>query len=749
MFTKTAVSFIIFHMKSFAKHFSIVLSALLVTTCAFVFRQSGLGTAADGPANADVSEKYVLSSPVDVSARGSSIYVLLENGLTLSLNENGDVVSESFVSGVAGGQVAALENSFLVVGDCDDLASNGTVTYAVKGGTVSLTDGENLSPVPALAGYYATCVCSYGDLVYLIAERGGEYDLVCYDGTARTVEENLETDGTVTGVTCYKGNVYYSTEYSVFPLYAESRNVGGIISITSGDNSMYYVTKSGKICSFDGSVSKTLQRKTGAPVMDIRGTGKIVSYGDASVLAGEKYTADANVTSVALDYFGNPYYSTKNGIVRADNGNVITKGPVDKMIIDRRAVDDARFYYTRGGDLYDYSGALLESGVTDFDVTADGEIYLLSGGEVSKRGEGVLFDAPGALGLVSDAGGNVFTFTRTEVVKNGNETVHLGRDVAAVYLSRGTSGDYSFGDLVVIDRTKSSPVVVKSSACGSDMITDEAPFEAGETVMIENAVNLTNATDVRTSKYATFVYPTPAETPGVEAASFAENDYCIILGRAADTDYLFVFAECGGSSRTGYLNERLLSDPVQAVGMNSELKKARSKTLVYSLPTTSAPTVGELALGDLVRCLSYVPGYKDAEGREWTRVTNNTTVNGYVLSDAIRSSSFTPSVENDAVVSRNGLPVPVYVDAEKTEVIAELAGGTRVARIRTDKGMAEISFVTEGGTAAQGFVEEACLESYDSDLIARIVSVSAIVLAAILIVVFVIVIVYYRTKATL
>ena len=659
---------------------------------------------------------FILSSPKTVCAGNEKLYVLLENGLIASIDADGAVKKEEYDSNLAGGQIAVRSSSLLKSTDCSDFAAlNGFSCYVRDGKAYDYSTGE---VIPSLEGKNIACLCGEGSFLYYICFEAGRYSLERYalGSEIEVLDDELTYDGNITDVVFYKDSIYYSTDYSLFRYGAQSLSIGGIISMTSDSTSIYYVTRSGKICKLkENGSTETLLSKTDSPVCDFRADTFAIAAGNIIKNSSTSLAATGQINSISIDYFGNIFYSTKTGIFKLGQDETLVSGNVSKVVVDRSHPDADDIYYLSSGSLYAPSGSLIETGVTDFDVSINGNLFILKNGEISSP-LGVI-DAQDAIGFFTDNAQNVFSYSGKQIKKNGTQVVFSGNEISSVSLSKSENEKYGLGDLIVTDRSACDLIIVSASDAKTDMLTDKTIYQNWETEAKADIGALIANPDIRTiNRYSTYVYPTPCETKGLESNLFCEGDYCIVLKEYEGSDYYYVYAESAGGRSSGYINKRMLSDPLELSSESFGSVYARSSLSVYALPTTLSEKLTEkLSFSEEAETLRMARDYKDSSGRKWVHI-KTVKLEGYVPLDAVSQSPISGDDDglgmfNDSIVCKDGETIAVYESNDSSTVLARLENGTKVFREEVSNGSARILFIDANGLLTEGWTEASNLSS--------------------------------------
>ena len=724
---------------------------------------------------------YVMSSPVAAAADGSILYLLTADGSIVAFGDSTETVGNAEGASkiaVSGGQYVTDERGGLGV-------FAGNYTGEITSDAIYV-NGEVFVSSESGAEFVGGALS--GNTLY-VAERTADADGECTDiyaydlrnSSTRTLTEHEiavenEADGSQSDITAMTvtsgGEIYYSTPYS---LYVAGRShgydVGGITSLTYGENGLYYTTRSGKLCLFEDGRGETVLCASGRiSVAARRDFAAIADYGNnrLTVVRGgvSSSTETERPGGVAIGYDGTIYAATENTIVAYTDALAISETVaefdgsehIEEIGIDPSDITDPTIYaVTDGGVLRRTSDDRTLTGVAHVDVSVNGDVYVMTAdGSVTRYDENLengetVCSAGEYNDLAVDYAGNVFRAAENGIYKN-DALVYEKSGVTEIAVSMASADGVGFGDIISVSRYDCATETIARSTVGTDMNDDETDADYAafmEEVASPTPVAENENPDIRKASVTAGIYGVPAEKPD-SAISVGVGTNVIVVKKYEGTDYLYVIAEATGGSVTGFVNERALSAslPLEDLYGDTDVCAPVSLSDVYKYPSLASPKIGTAQVGSAYGLLDFVSGYKDCMGRTWVRISfpyDGGYVNGYVLRGNVAIDGTTggeyKQIVPDAVIKADEDTVLTYYAPDGESVLGTIANGTPVQleeEFMKGNEFTKITFVsnTDTGATTTCYVRTEYLKQTEAGWYQVIMFiVGAVVVAAIIIII--------------
>lgn len=717
---------------------------------------------------------YIASDPVSVAVDGGDIYILDESGMITRTDGAGNFEKSDVAKGSR--CIAAKDGKTYASSRDDALAAFcGAHTGEIAPDGIYILSGESLVRValPSDGGSFIAGA-SDGETVYAFESLNGRISLYSFTlggvtsgGTinGRLVAGDVETGDElvteITAATVHGEDVYYSTPYSLYalPSPTELTATGGIVSMSAADDgTIYYVTVTGALYSFDGTTP--VRMFEAADEIDVSSRKDFVLIADkgnnrvAAVSHDVVLTADVpRPTGAVADYTGSIYVSHGNSVrvftrslepTGVDISFGTSTDPIKNIAIDASNVSGLTLYaLTESGIIYSYtdSGAAPAqtgiTGVSAFEVSTEGDLYVMrDDGSVAVYYNDNLTASPSKLfgsgtfvDLAIDNAGNVFRATSDSVYKNGEaEAVAVASGITDISVSRtemsGPRGNVAFGDLLIASDNECGLTVVSGSEAGTDMANDPndsvyKEFMTGiDDALSDVPYDTDNVIDIRTATDVAEIYGFPVEMPET-TGKVGRGEYVIVLGTYDGGRYVYVIAETSDGSRTGFVNADLLSRTKELTDVYGEDFCAPTVTTdIYKYPSVNEKVaiIGEATYGKSYDLLYFVDGYRDSAGGEWCRISfekDGVEYEGYIPRSRVSVNGVTGGdyrqIVPDAVIKADTEFVDVYGDDRGEFVISTIADGTPVELLEDfskSKEFTHIQYVSnvETGAVTQGYV---------------------------------------------
>ena len=673
--------------KIFTSLIAIPIAVLTATAALLALPLTRPSAAEAATGAAGLSYDYIMSAPLAVAAEGENVYVLDESGEVSSLSDGavGKFTGETFTPGEAASadKLAAFGGAVYLYGsDVVAVTSGSAGIYEITENGVALrTDAESSSPLSVGLTGDAVTAAADGDALYIVTESGGRYSLIKWsDGNTETIAVELPADGNVTASAVLDGVFYYATDYTLYSLEqpdgCDTR--GGIISMAASGDKLLFTTRSGRVHSYDGSVTETVLGKSGhISVSSRRNTVAFADKGNNRVTVmrdGETTSLPADSpNAAAISYTGEIFTASDNKIVNVsrDAEVFVSEGIVADICFDIKAVDkDIVYALGENGDLTEANGGTaIASSVSAIAPSPEGGVLALgTDGTVTHYAAGdnggytavSSFTAAAGTDIDADRAGNVYVLSGGEISKyspDGSTSEKLGvSDIDSFEISEVSfaADGYAvgFGDIVTVGLHSRSTDVIPAGNAGTDMLDGEEDKEA-YTAFSDEKFNSSPApsserADIAVVTTDTEIYPCPAEMPS-DAGTITKGTYVTLVARYEDTDYYLAIAESAEEgSAIGYINvnavERCdyMTEEETIAEYGPDLRRyVYIVSPIYKYPSEEAPVLESSTIDtdsdyNEFTVAPFVKGYKDAKGGSWYRVVwadasdKNVTLDGYM-----------------------------------------------------------------------------------------------------------------------
>ena len=498
-------------------------------------------------------------------------------------------------------------------------------SLAYAGGKVYLSakgDSFGYSDIYVLEEEKASLAYDYcKNLSYLL---GG--DSLCYYGAGKAV--NPET-GAAVSFTGEESRVASSREGFYFvtaggELYlADGQSVTLIFACTSSDKGYFAFPRGaasdyGKLFILDYANDRVAVMEDDIAYIPVkRPTAITADYAGNLYIAGKEglFVIDVNtLTGLApVSYSGGSinsitysegalYYTSEGKAYRLEDGESVY---VCDALAVRSEYFGGKLYFLRSDGIYkaDYSyPSVSTQGAVDFDVAADGSIYVLKDGKITQY---------------TDAGDLVAEYPAEE-------------GAAAICVSLVTNNYTDFGDIVVTCPDMHKVYNVKLSQTSS---LPSADLQYTDTDGI-----------IRTALENAYIYSYPCSVSKVAAVPAGAT---LIVGKydLYETERMsYVLYEDFSGLKTGYIYKGLLSEPfAESAPSESSGRTLYDNTALYRFPTSRGDAlVDNIGKNVAVTILPFTDYSYD--GVQWLKVRCNGNT-GFVAKDMISTGQYIPTDE--------------------------------------------------------------------------------------------------------
>ena len=711
------------------------------------FLPNNVGTRAVAAETASpLAYTYMMSAPAAVAADGDTLYALDQNGNIVNVTDGMKIAGKRAGAtrlAAGNGRTATNTEADSIAVFCGNYAAEMTPDALLLG------DGENKTVIARpQEGHTFASGAMLGNEIYAAVKNGDKYSLFAYDlanDNAKTLIKNeIKADGEIIAMTAVSADeIYYATPYSLYTVgKSRGEHVGGIISLANDGENLYYASRSGEICLYDGERSITIlsasekvsvaTRKNFAVFTD-EGNNKLTL-----IKSGATLTADIErPVAAAIDYAGNVYAASENKVKIFTRSLEYVGGESDmsfggaddhisEIKIDPSDVTGCTLYaLSESGMLRRSTDDSTASGIARVEISADGEVYAMKTDGRIVRFSGDLTEENEVLAggdyvdFALDQGGHVYRATTDAIFRDGDASpVFESSGITEIAVSLITLPDsgkaVAYGDLVVIGKDDCASIVIPRATAGTDMRDDEQ--DAEYTAFLEAANSAApNAADyaieIRKAETASDVYVFPAETPVDGNSEVGVGANLIMIARYRESAYYYAIAETAKGSVKGFVNINTLSAPLPYdAAYDSDVCAPIKTASVYKYPSQIAPVVGETALGNSYKLLPFSGAYRDAAGREWCRISFKDAGgehDGYVLRTNVsingQTGGYNKDMYTDAVIKADTETVATYIDADGKYELGTIADGTPVKLEETfnkSREFTKITYVSNTDTGA-------------------------------------------------
>lgn len=721
--------------------FLIIIAVILGFSLSFLPNNVDWAVAED--VSSTLSYAYIMDDPLAVAADGEKLYALDSDGNVIEVGSTLTVVETR-----AGAKKLAVSGGRIVTDSADDCVAVFCGNYSGEITPLAIYIGEGDSRTVAAVpdeGFVFESGALDGNVLYAAARKhNGTAALFAYDfsdNNSKTLIKNeITTDNAeIVAMTVSAGKIRYATSYSLFTVgSSRGEHIGGIQSLTAGGENLYFTTRSGEICAYDGQRTDTLlaaaekvtvaTRKNFAVFTD-KGNNLLTLFRDGATLTAQT----ERPTSAAIDYAGNIYVASENKVMTFTRGleyvgeeSDMLFGGADENIAeiatDPSDVTGCTLYaLSDNGTLRRNTDDNTASGLKSVEISADGVVYgmrddgsvvkfssdLSSETQVLPDGEFVAFTL--------DRGDHVYRATADAIFRdNETQPIFVGSGITEIAVSAVTLASPNFvtyGDMIVISDDGCSSVVLPRASAGTDMRDDETDEKYTEfLIAADGAATETtdHSPDLRRAETVSDVYMFPAETPVGGNKEIEVGAYVIIIAKYYDSAYYYAIAETKNGSVKGFVNGNTLSDalPLDAEYDSNACAPIMSAS-IYKYPSPAAEVVGEATLGTPYAILPFVASYRDSAGREWLRVAFGNGSGGYILRSNVavngHTGGYNKDMYTDAIIKSNEDSVTTYIDSEGKFELGTIADGTPVKLEETFNKSLEfikITYVSDTETGA-------------------------------------------------
>lgn len=688
---------------------------------------------------------YIMSLPVAVDTDGNRLYVLDSRGQIVSPSSRSVIATEENASrfAVCGGVAVTNKEA-----DARDVFAFETADGEIGRGEITPSaiyfrdpDGENSVFVSAEENTSFLCGDAFDGKLYVCVRRQNGVAVVAYDlsdASQTLVKNNVVADDEIHSIAVKSENeIYYATPYSLYRLNGGGENVGGITSLSTDGQAIFYTTRSGKVCRRTETGEETILLRA-AETVSVATRKNFAVFTDCgnnkiTVVRGNT-TTSAEVlrpTSATVDYAGRIYVASEERILvysrtleplpeetttLEGNDETVTKIGIDPSDVTDNAVIYA---LTADGILHRTSDESTLSDIKRFEIRQNGEIYVMkTDGSVLRyardlSGGTEVVAAGDYVDLTVDRAGNLFLTDGTALykVQSGNPVAVSGvtfdeaSEIAVSSVEIGGKNAVGFGDIIAFPAGGCESVLVPRAVAGTDMRDDKndstlTNFLAAHNTDKANAK--TDNPDIRKTVMVTEVYAFPSETPNAYGEAGIDT-HVIVIAAYPDSDYLYAIVEAPNHSMKGFIRKQAMTDSLPLVKLyEQENCYATVKTKVYQYPTVNSPAVSETVLGNAYPFCDFVDGYRDSAGRIWYRIfylEDGFAYEGYIIRSTASFYGYTggqfKQIVPDATVKADSATVVIYDLLGGAYVpVGSIASGTEIQLEETFKKGNEYTQIT-------------------------------------------------------
>lgn len=691
----------------------IVLTAVFVAACISPASRAGVSSYA-AEVGARLSYDYIMSNPIAVAADGNDLYVMTERGRIARISDGIEYIAEG-----GGSARLAVRNGKIYTDRYDGFVFAGNSAGEVAKDAVYIYGDTDRTFATAAPGAEFVCGTAHGDTLYIAEKADGRTSVYAYDLTdgnkPRTlIRREIRTDGDITAM-AYVGSeetLYYSTSYSLYRIgRTRGFEVGGITSLASDGENLYFTTRSGKVCTFSPEGNSTVlcaaEKISVAARCDF---AAFADYGNDRVeLIGESAsyaTTAEQPAGIAIGYDGTVFVASYDRVLVYDRtltgtGEITFENNIEYLSEIKVDLSDvtgnAVYAVTDEGRLLSTATDNVLTDVKSVETDTRGGIYvMMRDGSVRKYNKDLTaFTAVLGGGefsdLVVDNVGNVFRSASDGIYKNNDPLpVFTQTDIREIALSRTKMTGRSavgFGDIISVSSQGCSNEIVSLSETGVDMADDPDDYADFVDSVNTSRPNFSSyKPDYRLTTAVTGIYGVPTEAPSTVGISAARGVNVIVLGRYEDTDYYYALVDTSPRITYGFVNINTLSAsrPLEEL-YGEESCMPVSAAPIYKFPTVDSEHIGTAALGSSHAILPFVRDYRDSNGQVWCRIAfeiGDNTYAGYVLRTSVAINGSTggehKQIVPDAVIRTDEPEVETYYAADESAKLGTIKNGTPV-----------------------------------------------------------------------
>ncbi len=700
-------------MKISAKLLPIISAAVIVAACLLPIRSVGISSYA-AETDGRLSYDYIMSSPIAVAADGNELYVLTERGRVAEISDGIEYITDG-----SGAKGLAVSDGKIYTDKYDGFVFAGSVAGEVARDAVYIYGDEDRTFVTPTQGAEFTGGTAHGDTLYVAERTDGRtsvyaYDLSDGDKPRTLIRREIRTDGDITAMAYVESEdtIYYATSYSLYRIgRTRGFEVGGITSLASDGEKLYFTTRSGKVCTFSPEGNTTVLCAAEKISVAARGDfAAFADYGNDRVeIIGESasyQTVTEQPAGIAIGYDGTVFVASYDRVLIYDKtlaktGEITFENNVEyfgEIKVDLSDITGNAIYaVTDEGRLLSTATDNILAGVKSVETTSRGDIYvMMDDGSVRRYDKSLsAFDAVLGAGeftdLAADNAGNVFRSAADGIYANDDATPFYEKsDISEIALSMTKMTGHSsvgFGDIISVSSQSCSNEIIPRSVSGADMADNPDDYASFVNSVNTSQPNFSSYTpDYRLTTAVTGIYGVPTEMPSTVGLSAARGVNVIVLGKYAGTDYYYALVDTSPRITYGFVNAKNLSDTRPLENLYAEdLCMPVSSAPIYKFPTVDSPHLGTATLGSSHAILPFVRDYKDSNGQVWCRIAftiGDNTYAGYVLRTSVAINGSTggehKQIVPDAVIRSDGKEVETYYAADESAKLGTVADGTPV-----------------------------------------------------------------------